>query len=70
MFYGVHLVLRTIKNMFKSRGGSVVEEYTEVVTSQLGKELPDSLQYDINHYKDDAEFVRQVRGFHACRIIE
>ena len=56
--------------MFKSRGGSVVEEYTEVVTSQLGKELPDSLQYVINHYKDDAEFVRQVCGFHACGIIE
>ena len=49
--------------MFKSRGGSIQDEYMEEVTSQFGKDLPDSLQYVVNHWRDDAEFSRQVSSF-------
>ena len=53
-------VIRTIKHMFKSRGGTIQEEYGDVVTTMLGKEISTALEYTMLHWRDDHEFVRQV----------
>ena len=58
--FPVFSVLRTIKNMFKSRKGKVEDEYEEVMTSVLGKELPSAIQQMSLRWKDDVEFARQV----------
>ena len=47
--------------MFKSRKGKVEDEYEEVMTSVLGKELPSAIQQMSLRWKDDVEFARQVR---------
>ena len=46
--------------MFKSRGGTIQEEYGDVVTTMLGKEISPALEYTMLHWRDDHEFVRQV----------
>ena len=54
------VVLRTIKNMFESRKGLVEDEYMDVMTSLIGKELPLSIEHISLRWKDDVEFARQA----------
>ena len=53
-------VIKTIKHMFKSRGGTIQQEYGDLVTNLFGKEISPGLEYSMLHWRDDKEFVRQV----------